>query len=131
MIIILWFICSALFVLTLTLTLEALFHIIKNKNVLHDLTINFPQKPRESKPSNPPINKLPVELYKWVIVDDERVCDDCLERASWAPMDIANWMKEGMPRTPEADTECGEECQCRLVPYKPTIPSEKQNNNRS
>jgi len=63
--------------------------------------------------------KCPVELWKWETMEDEDVCSDCLERASWPPMDIADWMKEGMPRTPEADTECGENCRCELVRYKP------------
>ncbi len=68
-----------------------------------------------------------VELYKWVTADDSAVCEDCLKRASWAPMDIADWMKEGLPRTPEADTACGENCRCRLVLAQKRIPSGKKN----
>ncbi len=60
----------------------------------------------------------PVELWKWETMEDEDVCEDCLMRASWPPMDIADWMKEGLPGTPEAETECGPNCRCRLVPYK-------------
>ncbi len=65
--------------------------------------------------------RYPVELYKWETMDDEDVCEDCLERATWPPMDIADWMKEGLPGTPEAETECGHECRCRLIRYKPGV----------
>jgi hypothetical protein len=68
----------------------------------------------------------PVERYKWVTAGDDAVCEDCLQRASWAPMDIADWMKEGLPRTPEARTECGENCRCRLVLARRHIPSGKK-----
>lgn len=63
--------------------------------------------------------KYPVELYVWKISNDENVCEDCLDRASWEPMDIADWMKEGLPGTHEADTECGDKCRCKLVLYNP------------
>ena len=63
-------------------------------------------------------HRYPVELYLWMTVDDENVCEDCRERASWPPMDIADWMKEGLPGTPEAETECGDDCRCKLVRYK-------------
>ena len=63
--------------------------------------------------------KYPVELYVWEPVEDDDVCEDCLERSSLPPMDIADWMKEGLPGTPEAETECGEKCRCRLVLYNP------------
>ena len=63
--------------------------------------------------------KYPVELYVWKITNDEHVCEDCLDRASWEPMDIADWMKEGLPGTPEAELECGEKCRCKLVLYNP------------
>ena len=69
--------------------------------------------------------KYPVELWKWETMEDEDVCDDCLERASWPPMDIADWMKEGMPRTPEAHTQCAQQCRCHLVPYKANTYLEK------
>ncbi len=54
-------------------------------------------------------------------MDDEDVCEDCLKRASWPPMDIADWMKVGLPRTSEAHTSCGQHCRCQLVPYKPKV----------
>ena len=63
--------------------------------------------------------RYPVELWKWETMQDEDVCEDCLERASWPPMDIADWMKEGLPGTPEAETQCGPNCRCQLVPCKP------------
>ena len=62
--------------------------------------------------------KLPIELWKWQTMDDEDVCADCLERATRPAMDIADWMKEGLPGTPEAYTECGESCRCELVLYE-------------
>lgn len=65
--------------------------------------------------------RYPVELYKWVAMDDEEVCEECLERASWPPMDIADWMKAGLPRTPEADTECGRNCRCQLMLYESKV----------
>ena len=68
----------------------------------------------------------PVELYVWKISNDDDVCEDCLERASWEPMDIADWMKEGLPGTPEAETECGENCRCKLVLYNPR-PAHRRN----
>ena len=57
----------------------------------------------------------PVELYSWQTMDDEDVCEDCLERASRPAMDIADWIKEGLPRTPEAGTKCGKNCRCELI----------------
>lgn len=64
-------------------------------------------------------SRYPVELYVWETIDDEDVCEDCLERACWPAMDIADWFKEGLPGTPEAETECGKKCRCQLVPYHP------------
>ena len=55
------------------------------------------------------------ELYRWQTMDDMEVCEDCLERASWEPMDIADWMKHGLPGTPEAETHCGKNCRCELI----------------
>jgi hypothetical protein len=62
-----------------------------------------------------PAKKYSVELWKWETMADEDVCEDCLKRASWPPMDIADWMKYGIPGTPEAETHCGEECRCQLI----------------
>lgn len=63
--------------------------------------------------------KYPVDLWVWETMADEEVCDDCQERAAWPPMDIADWMKEGLPGTGESETECADHCRCRLVPYNP------------
>ena len=71
--------------------------------------------------------RYPVELWKWETMDDEDVCEDCLERASWPPMDIADWMKEGMPRTAEADTPCGNHCRCQLIPHHPKASYKRPN----
>lgn len=65
-----------------------------------------------------------LELYVWVPQEDE-TCEDAMERASWPPMDIADWMKAGLPRTPEAGTACGKNCRCELM----LIESELQNKN--
>ena len=62
-----------------------------------------------------PNKKLPVELWKWQTMEDEDMCEDCLERSRWPAMDIADWMKEGLPGTPEAKTQCQENCRCGLV----------------
>ena len=62
-----------------------------------------------------PKRKYPLDLYHWQTMDDDEVCEDCLERSHWPPMDIADWMKEGLPRTPEAETKCGKDCRCDLV----------------
>ena len=66
-----------------------------------------------------------IELWKWETMHDADVCEDCLERSSWPAMDIADWMKEGMPRTSEAETKCGENCRCQLVRYYPGVSSKK------
>ena len=70
-------------------------------------------------------NRYPVELYKWVAMNDDEVCEECLERVFWEPMDIADWMKEGLPRTPEAETSCGHACRCELVPVQKTAFTKK------
>ena len=66
-----------------------------------------------------PGQKYPIELYQWQTMEDDEVCEDCLERSTWPPMDIADWMKEGLPGTAEAETQCGKNCRCELVIYKP------------
>ena len=54
-----------------------------------------------------------IELYKWIILSDE-VCEECLERTTWPAMDIADWMKAGLPDTPDGESFCGNNCQCEL-----------------
>lgn len=130
MIVLLWLVCSLLFVLTLTLALQGLFFNKKLRESLHTLATGF-LKGLGGSGLLVSKKKWPLELYKWETMDDEDVCDDCLERASWPPMDIADWMKEGMPRTAEADTECAEECRCRLVPCTPTFHAKRQKKRRS
>lgn len=70
--------------------------------------------------------RYPVDLWVWETMEDEDVCEDCLQRAQMPPMDIADWMKHGIPGTPEAETECGENCRCRLIPYKKNNAFRKQ-----
>jgi len=59
-----------------------------------------------------------VELYHWVTSEDEDVCEECQQKAHMKPMDIPDWMKEGLPGTPEARTLCEENCRCKLVLVK-------------
>lgn len=73
----------------------------------------------------PPSPRFPLDLWVWETANDEEACEDCRERAAWPPMDIADWMKEGLPRTPESDTHCGENCRCQIVPYKPRYLNER------
>ena len=69
--------------------------------------------------------RYPLDLWVWEHANDGKVCADCHDRASWPPMDIAEWIKEGLPRTPECDTQCGENCRCQIVPYKPRYLNER------
>ncbi|MCA9405608.1 MAG: hypothetical protein KC684_03660 [Candidatus Omnitrophica bacterium] len=64
--------------------------------------------------------RYPVELYKWVVLDEEDVSDECLERTIWPEMDIADWMQAGLPNTPEGPCQRGKECKCKLILYKQT-----------
>ena len=59
-----------------------------------------------------------LELYKWAINENEEVCEESLDRASWPAMDIADWMKEGLPRDAEGHSLCGKDCDCKLILYK-------------
>lgn len=57
-----------------------------------------------------------IDLYRWVIDnEDEEICDESYERAQWPAMDIADWMKEGLPRNAQGETLCGRDCNCRLI----------------
>lgn len=70
----------------------------------------------------PPRRRYPVELYIWDICEECEDCEECQERASWEPMDIADWMAEGLPGTPEAAVDCDHECHCQLSLYQPSKP---------
>ena len=123
MIISLWFICtlSVIIISSCLLTFlwinKASFFSLRWQDFKEELKGNLflPRKYR-----------CPLELWKWETTDDESVCEDCLERANWPPMDIADWMKEGLPGTPEAHTHCKEHCRCELVlhhePQRPPNP---------
>jgi len=63
-------------------------------------------------------NYYSVELYKWVLNTDEEVCEESIERSDWPAMDIADWMKVGLPCSSEGETLCGQKCSCKLVLYK-------------
>ncbi len=124
MVILLRILVSLAFVVTLSILFTALLNSLS-------LKVAWQAIPRQlrnwlaaslRRPAHP---RYPIELYIWKTKDDEAVCEDCLERAGWAPMDIADWMKEGLPGTPEAACECGERCRCRLVRFEPSLFSEK------
>jgi hypothetical protein len=124
MVIFIFFLIRLLFVATL---LILLFYILKSPQYRQILNTMVDGIKEGLKASGFWIGKktYSVELYKWMATDDEDVCEDCLERSSWEPMDIADWMKEGLPRTQEAETECGQKCRCHLVLYKSKIQSSK------
>ena len=61
-----------------------------------------------------------LELYKWVPDDSEEICEESAERAQWPAMDIADWMKAGLPQDENGHSMCGQDCSCRLVLYKKT-----------
>ena len=121
MIVILWLICILLLVIISLCLLAVLWtKKILLRPSLHTLWEGFKEGLKGSgflfrK------HRYPIELWKWETMDDEDVCEDCLERANWPPMDIADWMKEGLPRTTEAQTSCGEHCRCQLIRYQPKV----------
>jgi len=60
------------------------------------------------------------ELFRLELLDedDDETCDECLEKISSPPMDIADWMGEGFPKQPDPSSKCGGECRCELVRHK-------------
>lgn len=72
-----------------------------------------------------PSTRYPVELYKWIVLDEDDVSEECLERSQWPAMDIADWMKAGLPNTPEGPCQRGKDCKCELILYKQTRYPEK------
>ena len=117
MIIILWIITVSFFLAVLAMLGAALWRHPSFRDSARTLLDGFRTALKDCGWT--PKRRYEVELWKWEVMNDEDVCEDCLERASWPPMDIADWMQAGIPRTPEAETECGEECRCRLVRYSP------------
>lgn len=117
MTLIMWLIFYTIFVIAATVATLALFLNPKLPEALQILRNGFREGLRGGGLAEKP--RYPVELWVWETMDDDEVCEDCLERASWPPMDIADWMKEGLPGTPESETGCRHECRCRLVPYNP------------
>ena len=125
MIIILWIICLILFSAATTLFFFLLFSHQGIPQALQNLIHELKQGLKRGRPLSPQ-SRYPIELWIWEATADNDVCEDCLERALWPPMDIADWMREGHPRTPESETECGDGCRCRLVPYNPKKFSKRQ-----
>jgi len=117
MLIITWILCLTLFIALTSFLGWFFLQDPKSQESLRTLRAGFQTAMKDCGFTTK--RKYPVELWVWETMHDEDVCEDCLERASWPPMDIADWMKEGIPGTPEAETECGEHCRCRLVRYHP------------
>ena len=128
MLIILWILTCLIFVTVLTLLILALLGNASLKSGWQTIVNGFKEGLTGSGVATPKA-RYPIELYVWETMEDEDVCEDCLERTSWPPMDIADWMKEGLPGTPEADVECGHKCRCRLVRYYPGVFSKKPHRN--
>ena len=121
MMVLFWSICF--FVITLNITLLGLFAIERLRRWPGWSTL-WERFPWGKEPQRQP--RYPLDLWVWETANDGEVCEDCRERASWPPMDIAEWFKEGFPRTPECETHCGENCRCQIVPYKPRYTNERQ-----
>ncbi len=119
MLVLLWIFAFLLYVSAVSLLIVVLLNKLPVAAPLRDRIYEWLDEARSRRLFSFKTPKYPVELWKWETLDDEEVCEDCLERASWPPMDIADWMKEGMPRTEEAETHCGENCRCELVIYEP------------
>ncbi len=60
----------------------------------------------------------PIDVYKWTINERDDVCEESLDRTTWPAMDIADWMKEGLPRYSDGSSLCGRDCRCKLTRYK-------------
>ena len=73
--------------------------------------------------------KYPIELYKWVICDDDDdVCDESIHRATFPAMDIAEWMKKGLPHSANGESICGKKCHCRLIHWQSKYIKQKSSN---
>lgn len=92
----------------LTLKKEGTFRIFKHglRSALKDCGFHM---------QNAPGQKYSIDLYKWTINEHEEICEDSLDRATWPAMDIADWMKEGLPRASDGTSLCGRDCQCKLT----------------
>jgi len=118
MLIIFWLICVLTFLLLASLLLIILLKNPDNREYLRTFFNGLSEGFFKSGLKNPKA-RYPIELWIWETLDDEDVCEDCLDRTTWPPMDIADWMKEGLPGTPESETQCHDNCRCQLVRYNP------------
>lgn len=110
-----WLLCFILFIFTAALLTALLFnHSAHSSDGWHALIENIKER-LQGNSLKVPQSRYPVELWVWDNSEEEDPCEESIERAAWAPMDIADWMKEGMPQTPESGTEMCEGCNCRLV----------------
>jgi len=119
MLIILWLTCFVLFALCVTFLTLLLFRNPQAHQLLRIVGDGFKDGLTGSGFIDKKHKKYEVELWVWEVEDENYASEECLERATWAPMDIADWMKEGLPGTPESGIDCGEECCCQLVRYRP------------
>jgi hypothetical protein len=60
-----------------------------------------------------PSHKQKVPYFRWI--PGPGACEESHQRAHWPSMDIIDWMKEGLPGTPEMRNKCGQQCHCRLI----------------
>jgi len=119
MIIALWLTCFVLFTLCVSFFFLLLFKNPQAHQALRILNDGFREGLSGSGLIDQRRKKYEVELWVWEVGDEDYAADECLERTTWAPMDIADWMKEGLPGTPESGIDCGEDCCCQLVRYRP------------
>jgi len=117
MLIALWIVCLLAFLFSGAILLKHLLHKPGAQNSWQSLFSGFKDGLRGSGLLFK--KRYPVDLYIWEVLNEELVSDECLERSTWPPMDIADWMAEGLPGTPESGIGCGENCYCRLVRFDP------------
>lgn len=120
MIVLLWLITFVLFALCVSFFTLLLFKDPQAHQMLRIIRNGFREGLTGSGLIDKNRRKYEVELWVWEVEDEDYASDECLERATWAPMDIADWMKEGLPGTPECGIDCGEKCCCRLIRYHST-----------
>ena len=128
MVIFFWLITLIVFVLTSVILIRYFLQDPKNREAFRTVLDGFKEGLRGCGFKFQK-SKYTIELYKWVTLENDEVCEDCLQRASWEPMDIADWMKEGLPKTSEADTQCKARCRCKLMLVKSKVQTHKHHEN--
>lgn len=114
-----WLLCFILFIFTAAfLTAILLNNSPSSSPSAWQTLLNRIRERLNGDGRHPPKHRYPVELWVWDNSEEDDPCEESLERCTWAPMDIADWMKEGIPQTPESGTEMCEGCRCQLVRYQ-------------